>query len=174
MFYQNGKNAPRSMAKYGCLFCSLLYSKIEILGIDVSQEEANVAWLRAIEEGAITGDLNLDGDLDDQGQAEIRYDRFDKLAKMFHLPLKFISAHAYKYFVNRDGWAIPIHGGIKDPNIYVIECWKWKGAHFVRNRGDGRRPVIYDPILGGSKTVQNGVCVSLRLFEIVKPWEVKA
>ncbi len=167
MFYQDGIGARGEMQKYGCLYCVLLYSRIKILGLPVSQAEANVGWMRAIDEGLITGDLNKDGDFDDQGEAEIHYNNLPGLIELLHLPLiRLLSAAEVGTGTSKDGWPLP--GEIKRKDWYIAERWRWKYNHFVAGAGAGTRPVEYDPIRTGSLTVRNGNCVDLRVFEIDK------
>lgn len=114
-------------------------------------EELNDIWLNAIKIGAISGDLNLDGDFDDIGQLEIT--KPDILCSLLEIPLKYIDRHFPPDSSEQNG-------------RYCIAAWfnpNTNFTHFVV--GDGKGKVFYDPIYGGSKTVREGYVKSLRLYE---------
>ena len=58
-------------------------------------------------------------------------------------------------------------------NDYIISCWKLSkdatSAHFCVSDNSGiytKEHIIFDPWQGGSKTVREGACYSLRVFQM--------
>lgn len=58
--YQTDKRHSSVIQKYGCLFKSIGYFSKK----DISIEEQNSIWDMLVRNGAITGDLNGDGDVE--------------------------------------------------------------------------------------------------------------
>ena len=116
---------------------------------DISDQEFDAVWEKAKQVGIL--DIN----------------------DILHDPQGFVNllGYALKY---RDGhWPCGI---VIDPaKTYVIGEWQRPAddggtvTHFVTmsGRGTDRDDVVYDPIEGGSRTVREGSCVSLRLFDLV-------
>ena len=65
--YQTDKKHSSPIQKYGCLFKSIAYFSKK----DISVEEQNSIWDMLVRNEAITGDLNGDGDVDDELESTI-------------------------------------------------------------------------------------------------------
>jgi len=165
MYRQNDPTAPFDFQHYSCLFTSLLYSRPALGGKDWAIDEAVEAWEQCRALGIISGDLNGDGDYDDQGEDEIQ--RYSQLFTLLKLPLEVMPASALKMPLNAAGRVLPAKVPL-GPDYWVIEAWHWKITHFVVNDGTGKKPVRFDPIRNGSLTVKNGIPESLRVFRIKK------
>ena len=153
MIYQTDRRLDRNLNHYGCYFVSLAYFRPFRMGHDWTASELQEAWLEAIRVGAITGDLNTDGDMDDDGEAVIVNP--DLLCHVLGLPLKYKDGH------------FPLDTPIPE-GAYVITEWynpDTKFRHFVVGQ---RKPAQFDPIGGGSRTVREGYPVSLRIYERVE------
>lgn len=155
MIYQNDPRIVTErpyLAKYGCAFISLAYFRDRFLGQPWKLEALISAWDRALKAGVISGDLNLDGDLDDGGECEIL--DWTQLCKILGLPL-----------INVTGHFDPFDPMIKP--FFSVCAWfnpKTQFTHFVVGTS---RPVEFDPIAGGSRTVREGAPKNngLRIFE---------
>ena len=169
MFYQNDPAAPADFQHYACLFSCLLRSRETILGKAWGIADGVAAWKAARSAGIISGDLNGDGDFDDPGEDEIR--KYPELFRLLGLPLREIAPESLGLPLGFDhngaSRILPVIEALDLSRFWVIEAWRWKITHFVCGDGCGQRPVIYDPIRGGSLTVANGTIESLRIFEIV-------
>lgn len=134
--------------KYGCYFLCIAHaSKIVFKGAEGCQR-LNGIWTKAIELGYISGDINHDGDLDDDGEAEIKCP--DKIAReFFNLDVRYDNTH------HDAVEAIPA-------NVKVVIGQYWyQSSHFVLINKS--KKVIYDPY-GKSNTVSKGYLKSQRWF----------
>ena len=133
---------------YGCYFLCLAQASPIVFKGEEGIQRLNGIWARATEDGFISGDINHDGDVDDDGEAEIL--KASELAcKYFNLNLKY------------DG----IHHDAKEPippNVKLVigQFW-WRGGHFVLINKS--KKVTYDSY-GESNTVKNGYLKSMRFF----------
>lgn len=164
MYHQNDPIAPKDFQHYACLFSDLLASRPALGGKDWTTEEAVEFWKLCRTLGIISGDLNGDGDFDDPGEDEIQ--KYNELFKIVDLPLRAIPASSLGLPLDKDGRILPVKKPLDPAKYWVIEAWHWKITHFVVGDGTGKKPVRYDPIKGGSFTVQNGKIATLRVFEI--------
>ena len=144
MVYQNDpiivRNCPE-MWHYGCAYLSLAWYREKYDRKPWEAEELIKIWELARKKGIISGDLNKDGDIDDSGEGEIQ--DWTQLCSLLGIHLKNIPGH----FAPDD----PIVKG-----YYSICAWYnpiTKFTHFVVGT---KRPVEFDPISGGSRTVRNG------------------
>lgn len=144
--YQTDKKHSYAIQKYGCLFKSIAYFSKK----DVSVEEQNSIWDILVRNGAITGDLNGDGDVDDALESIIL--DHDAVSDALGSDIEYLDAHFPP--------STPI-----PTNCVAIGCFKWKSTHFVVL--DRKKNVVYDPI-PNSNTVKNGKLISLRLYKIKK------
>lgn len=144
--YQTDKRHSSVIQKYGCLFKSIGYFSKK----DISVEEQNSIWDMLVRNGAITGDLNGDGDVDDELESTIM--NHDAVAEALGAEIEYLDAH---FPPN-----IPI-----PTNCVAIGCFKWKYTHFAVI--DKKKNVIYDPI-PNSNTVKYGVLESIRLYKMTK------
>jgi len=144
---QTDKRLLKVIQKYGCLFLCFAYSSPMIFAGEEGIKALNLLWLKAEDEGVISGDLNRDGDYDDAGEAEVK--SHDKLAKIFALDVKYDGCH------RQPKEKIP-------KNVaHIFGCYFWHGTHFVvLNR---RLEVVYDP-MGYSNTVANGYLKTMRWY----------
>jgi len=137
---------------YGCAFLSLAYYREKYENNPWHVNELVDAWNQARALGVISGDLNGDGDTDDGGECEIQ--NWTNLCNILGVHLRNIPGH----FAPHD----PITKG-----YYSICAWynpNTKFTHFVVGI---RKPVEFDPIAGGSRTVREGYPDQrgLRVFE---------
>lgn len=133
---------------YGCLFlCFAFSSPLEFSG-DIGVAELNRLWNLAIAKGYISGDMNGDGDLDDNGEAIVQ--EHEMLARdIFHLPLTYDNRHR------------SADSPIPDNVAVIFGRYVYKYGHFVVIDHD--RNVIFDP-LGESNTVKFGKLESMRWY----------
>lgn len=144
--YQTDKRHSSVIQKYGCLFKSIGYFSKK----DISIEEQNSIWDRLVRNGSITGDLNGDGDVDDELESIIL--DHDAVSVALGSDIEYLDAH------------FPPETPIPT-NCVAIGCFKWKHTHF--GVLDRNKNVVYDPI-PNSNTVKNGKLISLRLYKIKK------
>ena len=157
MIYQNDPRVVAArpyLAKYGCGFLSLAYYRERYEARPWKLADLYAAWDEALDTGTISGDLNLDGDLDDGGECEIQ--DWTALCRILRLPLVCIDGHFDPF----------------DPLIkpfYSVCAWynpRTRYTHFVVGTS---RPVNFDPIAGGSITVREGAPKNdgLRVFQLI-------
>lgn len=134
--------------RYGCYFLCFAQSSPIIFEGEEGCQRLNGIWARAVELGYISGDLNHDGDFDDDGEAEIK--KATELAQtFFKLKIKYDGIH------HKADEEIPAKVKI------VFGQYYWHGSHFVvLNK---KKKVTYDSY-GKSNTVQNGVLKTMRYF----------
>lgn len=155
MIYQNDpyvKTHCPELWHYGCAFLSVAYYREKYESIPWKAADLVEVWNRAKACGVISGDLNGDGDTDDGGECEIQ--NWTELCTILGVHLRNIPGH----FAPRD----PITRG-----YYSICAWynpTTKFTHFVVGT---KKPVEFDPIMGGSRTVREGYPDprGLRVFE---------
>lgn len=137
-----------AIQSYGCYFLCLAEASPIVFKGEEGVQRLNGIWAKATEDGLISGDINHDGDVDDDGEAEIQ--KATELAqKYFNLNVKYDGKHHDAKEV------IPL-------NVKVIigQFW-WKGGHFVLiNR---LKKVTFDSY-GKSNTVKNGYLKTMRWF----------
>lgn len=145
---QTDKRLLKAINDYGCYFLCLAESSSIKFEENDGCQKLNGIWAKVTELGYITGDLNHDGDVDDDGEAEIQNP--EKIAnEFFNLNVKYDDKH------HAPEEEIP--SGVK----LLIGKFFWKGSHFViLNK---RKDVTYDSI-GKSNTVKNGKLKSMRYF----------
>ena len=133
---------------YGCYFLCLAHASPVVFNGEEGAQRLNGIWQKAIEEGLISGDINHDGDLDDDGEAEIQ--NATQLArKYFKLNVHYDGIH------HKGDEVIPT--GVK---IIIGQYW-FRSGHFVLiNR---LKKVTFDSY-GKSNTVRNGQLKSMRWF----------
>jgi hypothetical protein len=122
---------------------SLAYFRELYMGHVWSAKELNSIWQGAIDAGIITGDMNLDGDFDDAGQLEIA--KPQALANMLGLPLRYL-----------DGHFSPTGPEAVAPGRFIVTAWYNPATKFTHFVVGSSRPVEFDPIKGGSRTVREG------------------
>lgn len=134
--------------KYGCYFLCLAEASPVIFKGEEGCQRLNGIWQKATELGLISGDLNRDGDFDDDGEAEIQ-NATELARKFFKLNVHYDNIH------HKADEIIP-------PEVKVIigQFW-WKSGHFVLiNR---LKKVTFDSF-GKSNTVKNGYLKTMRWF----------
>ena len=152
MIYQTDRRLNPEIRKYGCAFMSLAYYRDRYIGVPWHASQLNMAWETAKDNGVISGDLNLDGDTDDEGECEIV--SWTRLCHVLGLPLRNVEGHH------------PIDSPLAE-GCYTVCAWynpRTRFTHFVVGT---ERPVQFDPIGGGSVTVREGApkADGLRIFQ---------
>jgi hypothetical protein len=126
---------------YGCAMLSLAYYKEKYLNIPWTARKLMDIWCSARAVNIITGDLNSDGDMEDAGECEIR--DWNGLCGLMGLDLEYVPGHFS-----------PVK--VLDSRCYSVCAWynpNTKFTHFVVGT---HKPVEFDPIGGGSRTVREG------------------
>ena len=132
---------------YGCYFLTLAQASPIVFQGDEGCQRLNGIWVKATELGIISGDTNHDGDLDDDGEAEIL--DATAVAKMLGLKARYDGKH------HEADEAIP--ASVK---IVIGQYW-WRSGHFVL-LNKSKKP-IFDSY-GKSQAVKNGYLKSMRWF----------
>lgn len=136
--------------QYGCYFLCLANASPIVFQGDEGCQLLNGIWVKATEDKIISGDLNHDGDFDDDGEAEIQ-DATTLAQKYFKLKVKY------------DGIHHPASEEIPANVKVIIGQYFWKSGHFVQINKS--KKVIYDPY-GKSNTVRNGYLKTMRYFYV--------
>lgn len=138
----------KPIQSYGCYFLTLAETSSIIFKGAEGCQRLNGIWVKATELGIISGDINHDGDVDDDGEAEIQ--NVTRLAQdFFGLKVKYDGKH---------------HGAdeVIPTNVKIVIGQYWyKGGHFVLLNKS--KKVIYDSY-GKSNTVKNGYLKTMRWF----------
>jgi len=142
MIFQTNKLLSPTLNHYGCAFTVLAAFRDK--KNPWRTHEFCAAWETAIDRGYITPDMNNDGDMDDAGECEIS--NWQGLAD-------FLIPGALMYLGKKK---LSEADQFDDPKYWVITAWhndRTGFTHWVRGRN---KPVIFDPIEGGSVTVKEG------------------
>ena len=131
---------------YGCYFLTIAQASPIVFQGDEGCQRLNGIWVKTIELGIISGDINHDGDVDDDGEAEIQ-DVTRLAQEFFNLKVKYDGKH--------HGADEAIPANVK---IVIGQYW-YKGGHFVL-LNKSKKP-IFDSY-GKSNTVKNGYLKSMR------------
>lgn len=137
----------RPIQSYGCYFLTLAQASPIVFQGDEGCQRLNGIWVKATELGIISGDINHDGDVDDDGEAEIQ--DATALARMLGLKVHYDGVH--------HGADEPIPANVK---VVIGQYW-YKGGHFVLLNKS--KKVTFDSY-GKSNTVKNGYLKSMRFF----------
>ena len=138
----------RPIQSYGCYFLCFAEASPVVFKGEEGVQRLNGIWAKAVEDGIISGDINHDGDVDDDGEAEIQNPEL-LAKKYFNLNVKYDGKH-------HDGKEI-----IPDNVKLIIGQFWYTGGHFVLiNR---LKKVTFDSY-GKSQTVKNGYLKSMRFF----------
>lgn len=132
----------------GCLF--LCFAEVSPLIFEGSKgrQALNKIWNEATKKGYISGDLNHDGDLDDEGEAVIL--KHNQLAnEFFALSVRYDDMH------HKADEKIP------SKVLFVFGRFVWKSGHFVVLNKN--KDVTFDSF-GKSNTVQNGKLDTMRWY----------
>lgn len=133
---------------YGCLFlCFAESSPMIFTGIS-GKKALNQIWEKAIEKGYISGDLNGDGDLDDDGEAIV----LDHTA---------LAREFFALNVHYDGKHHKVEEDIPKDVAFVFGRFVWKFGHFVII--NKRKEVTFDS-LGYSNSVKYGTLKDMRYY----------
>lgn len=152
MIFQSNPLLGKYMNKYACLFTCIAFARPYLGGEDWTPEGLRDAWDTAIANRFISGDLNLDGDMDDPGELEIQ--NHDGVCKTLGVSICYIPGHHNPSTqILNDMYAI---GNFYNPrtgfnHFAVINRWK---------------NVVFDPIQGGSITCKEGYLKDIRLYSI--------
>lgn len=148
MIYQDDDGMDEELKHYGCAFRSLAYYR-DLRGGTWTKDELNALWRTAIAKGIISGDLNMDGDYDEVNELVIQ--SWQGLVDHLRLPLTAIEGHQPLSF------PLP-------PKAFALCEWFNPATRFRHFVVGSKRPVAFDPIRNGSRTVREGHPVSLRVF----------
>ena len=145
---QSDKELLTVIQDYGCLFLCFANASPMIFEGSSGRKALNKIWKEAEKKGYISGDLNYDGDYDDDGEAEI-INHTALANEFFALPVRYDNIH------HKADEKIP-------PNVAVVfGRYVFKLGHFVQL--DKTKKVIFDP-LGKSNTVANGKLDTMRWY----------
>ena len=145
---QSDKELLKVIQDYGCLFLCFANASPTIFEGSSGCKALNRIWKEAEKKGYISGDLNHDGDYDDDGEAEIQ--NHTALAnEFFALPVKYDNIH------HKADEKIPSNVAV------VFGRYVFKFGHFVQL--DKTKKVVFDS-LGESNTVKNGKLESMRWY----------
>lgn len=145
---QSDKELLPVINDYGCLFLCFAQASPLIFEGKEGRQALNKIWKEATKKGYISGDLNHDGDYDDEGEAEIK--NHNALAnEFFALDVRYDGVH------HKADEKIPSKVKI------IFGKYVWKGGHFVvLNKS---KAVTFDSF-GKSNTVSNGKLESMRFY----------
>ena len=145
---QTDKTLLPVIQKYGCLFLCFAYASPLIFEGESGRKALNKIWQEATNKGYISGDLNHDGDCDDDGEAEIL--NHTALANVF-----FALDVTYDEVHHKADEKIPSRVSV------VFGRYVYKDGHFVvLNK---LKKVIFDSF-GVSNTVKNGKLDTMRWY----------
>ena len=145
---QSDKELLPVIQDYGCLFLCFANASPMIFEGSSGCKALNKIWEEAEKKGYISGDLNHDGDYDDDGEAEIQ--NHTALANdFFALPVKYDNIH------HKADEKIPSNVAV------VFGRYVFKFGHFVQL--DKTKKVIFDSF-GKSNTVANGKLDTMRWY----------
>ena len=154
MIYQTDPRLGRYYNKYGCLFTSIAYAREYLGGPDWTPNELRAKWEYCIARGFISGDMNKDGDMDDDDELVIQ--DHNNVCSILGVPLSYIPGHHNpNVVIEKDMYAI---GAFRNPRTNFV--------HFAVI--DRNKKVIFDPIEGGSRTVREGYLKSMRLYSVME------
>ena len=143
---QSDKQLLPEIQEWGCLFLCFAEASPLIFNGSNGRMALNKIWKEAVKKGYISGDINHDGDVDDDGEAEIQ-DVTRLAQEFFNLKVKYDGKH------HEADEAIP--ASVK---IVIGQYW-YKGGHFVLLNKS--KKVTFDSY-GKSNTVRNGYLKSMR------------
>ena len=132
---------------YGCYFLTIAQASPVVYQGDEGCHKLNGIWAKAVDKGFISGDINHDGDLDDDGEAEIL--DATEVAKMLGLKAHYDGVH------HAPDEVIP-----STVKVVIGQYW-YRSGHFVLLNKS--KKVTYDSY-GKSNTVKNGYLKSMRWF----------
>ena len=145
---QSDKGLLPVINDYGCLFLCFAYASPLIFKGAEGRKALNKIWTEATKKGYISGDLNKDGDFDDDGEAEIL--NHNALAnEFFAMDVKYDGVH------HKADEKIPSKVKV------VFGRYVWKGGHFVVLTKS--KSISCDP-MGKSNTVMNGRLDTMRYY----------
>lgn len=145
---QSDKELLPVIRDYGCLFFCFAEASPLIFEGSSGRKALNKIWQEATKKGYISGDLNRDGDFDDEGEAEIQ--NHTALAnEFFALSIRYDNIH------HKANEKIPSNV------VTAFGRYVWKSGHFVvLNK---KKDVTFDSF-GKSNTVANGKLDTMRWY----------
>lgn len=145
---QSDRELLPEIQNWGCLFLCFADASPLIFDGKEGRKALNKIWQEAVKKGYISGDINHDGDADDDGESEVQ--NHTALANEFF-------ALSVKY----DGQHHKADEKIPSKVLIVFGKYVYTGGHFVRLNKS--KKVIYDSF-GKSITVQNGKLDTMRWY----------
>lgn len=148
---QSDKDLLPVIQNYGCLFLCFAQASPLVFEGKEGRKALNKIWEEAEKKGYISGDLNHDGDYDDDGEAEIQ--NHNALAnEFFALSVRYDNQH------HKANEKIPSSVAV------VFGRYVYEYGHFVvLNKS---KNVTFDSF-GTSNTVKNGKLESMRWYYAV-------
>ena len=149
MIFQTDSRLDPSFNKYGCLFDCHAWYREAGMGQPWTAEALDAAWMEAVQRGIIDHQFVLQ-----KPQA---------LCDFLGLNLKVLTR------IDENGIEsthFPIDTAIVG-GMFAITEWHNDRTGFTHFVLGAAKPVVFDPIEGGSVTVAEGYPVSYRLFQIV-------
>lgn len=138
--------------KYGCMFMVEAYwFPLVVNGVEATYNQINRLWMKALDAGWMTGDLNQDDDMDDPDELLLKDTGKNLLLVEVGLHYKYAGSIGPEQ-------SIP-HSCIAMGQFYNART---DFTHYVGLNRD--KSVGYDPIRN-SVTVREGRLVAIRLFE---------
>ena len=145
---QSDKELLAVIQDYGCLFLCFANASPMIFEGSSGRKALNKIWKEAEKKGYIFGDLNHDGDYDDDGEAEV-INHTALANEFFALPVKYDNIH------HKADEKIPSNVAV------AFGRYVFKFGHFVQL--DKTKKVIFDSF-GKSNTVTNGKLDTMRFY----------
>lgn len=145
---QSDRQLLPEIQEWGCLFLCFAEASPLIFNGSNGRTALNKIWKEAVKKGYISGDLNHDGDCDDDGESEV-LDHTALANEFFALDVRYDGKH------HTSDEKIPSKVAI------VFGKYVWKGSHFVvLNKS---KKVTFDSF-GTSNTVKNGKLDTMRWY----------
>jgi hypothetical protein len=145
---QSDSRLSKDIQKWGCLFLCFANASPMIFEGSSGITALNKIWKEAVRKGYISGDLNRDGDCDDDGESEII--NHDALANEF-----------FALSVRYDGKHRRADEKIPDNVVLIFGKFVYISGHFAQLNKS--KKVIFDSF-GTSNTVLNGKLESMRWY----------
>lgn len=145
---QTDARLSKEIQKWGCLFLCFANASPMIFEGSRGIAALNKIWKEAVRKGYISGDMNHDGDCDDDGESEII--NHDALANEF-----------FALSVRYDGKHRRADEKIPDNVVLIFGKFVYISGHFAQLNKS--KKVIFDSF-GTSNTVLNGKLESMRWY----------
>lgn len=149
-FNQRDERLLQPIRDYGCLFLSLAYNSPVVYAYSRGITDLNMLWNKCLSRGYITGDLNHDGDVNDDGESEIMNHTY--VAQLLGCEVVYDGVHH-----------LPSETIPEDKVAFAIGAFHYKFTHFATVSKDDEHKVIWDS-LGNSVSIAKGTLNSVRWY----------